>query len=154
VARVHNDVGHAGVLADRQHRLPGLTAVGGLVQPAVAARRPQGPLRRDVDDVGVARVHEDLGDVLRLHQPDALPGGAGVGALVDAVPVADAALRLVLAGAEPDDVGIVGVDGDAAERVGAAVVEDGAHGQAAVGRLPQAAGGGGDVPDAPVARVH
>src|SRR5262249_11883764 len=55
VARVEDDVGHAGVFADRQHLLPGLAAVGGLVQPAVTARPPQRTLDGHVDYVGVAR---------------------------------------------------------------------------------------------------
>src|ERR1035438_1339500 len=48
----------------------------------------------------------------------------GVGAFVNAVAIADGALRLVLAGAQPDRIGVVRIDGDAAERVGAAVIED------------------------------
>src|SRR5262249_48228213 len=115
---------------------------------------PQRPLGGDVNDVGVARVDEDAGQVLGVAQADVLPGGAAVGALVKAVAEADAALRLVLAAAEPDDVGVLRIDDDAAERVGAVVVEDRFPGQAAVGRLPEAAGGRRDVPDAAVARVH
>ena len=66
VARIEHDVGDAGVLADVQHLLPGLAAVGRLVEPAIAARSPQRPLGRDVHRVRVARVDQDLADVLGL----------------------------------------------------------------------------------------
>src|SRR5262249_61560617 len=95
-----------------------------------------------------------LGDVLRGGQAQVLPGPAAVGALVHPVPETDAALRLVLAGPQPDDVRVVGVERDAAEGVGAVVVEDGLPALAGVGRFPQAAGGDGDVPHLAVARVH
>ena len=41
-------------------------------EAAFAAWSPQWSLRRDVDDVRVARVNRDLADVLRLLEPDAL----------------------------------------------------------------------------------
>src|SRR6185295_12882056 len=99
VARVHHHVGDAGVLADRQHLLPGLAAVGGLVEAAVAARRPQRALGRHVDGVRVAGIDEDLADVLGTLEPDVLPTLAAVDRLVDAVAVGDAALAVVLAAA-------------------------------------------------------
>src|SRR5262249_21183809 len=82
-----------------------------------------------------------------------LPGLAPVGAPVNAVPVADAALGLVLPGSQPDHVGVVGVQGGAAQRVGAVMIEDRPPGSPSVGGLPEAAGRGGDVPDTAVARI-
>src|SRR5262249_31639420 len=141
VARVYHHVGDAGVLADRQDVLPGLAAVGGLEQAAVAARPPERPLGGDVDDVRVARVEDDAGDVLRLLEAEVLPGLAAVVGAINAVAVADAALAVVLAGADPDDVGVLRVEDDAADRVRALVVEDRRPGGAGVGGLPDAAGG-------------
>ena len=46
IARIEHDVGHPGVLADRRGGLPGLAAVGGLVQSAVAARASRAVLAR------------------------------------------------------------------------------------------------------------
>ena len=86
-------------------------------------------------------------------QPDALPGLAGVGGLVDPVAEVRAALALVLSRAEPDDVRVPGIDHHAAEGEGAAAVEDRREGDAAVLGFPQAAEGAGDVPDAGVLRV-
>src|SRR5262249_53755864 len=109
VTRVEDDVVDPRVLADVQNAIPALSAGGGLVQPAVAAGPPQRPLGGDVDGVAVARVDDDLADVLRLLQPDLLPAGAAVDRLVQPVAVADAALAVVLAGADPDGVRRLGV---------------------------------------------
>ncbi len=64
VARVHDYVGDAGVFADIERLRPRLAAVGGLVKAAIAARAPERALRSNVDDVGIARVNQDAGDVL------------------------------------------------------------------------------------------
>ena len=64
-----------------------------------------------------------------------------------------AALAVVLARAEPEDVRVLRIDGDAAEREDAVVVEDRREGDAAVRRLPEAAERRRDVPDARVLRV-
>ncbi len=141
VAGVHDDVGDAGVLVDRQHGIPGLPAVRRLVEAAVAAGAPERALRGDVDDVRVLRVDEDLADVLGGLQADVLPALAAVLALVDAVAVADAPLRVVLPRAHPHDVRVAGVDRHAADRVGALAVEDRRPGRAAVVGPPHAARG-------------
>src|SRR5207248_9178659 len=153
VARVHDHVGDAGVLADRESFLPGLAGVGGLVKAAVAARSPQRPLGGDVDRVGVPRVDDDLADVLGRLEAHVFPGLATVVGAVDAVAVADAALAVVLAGADPDHVRVLRVEDHGANGVRAFVVEDGRPGGAGVGRLPHAARGGGHEVVAAVARV-
>src|SRR5262249_6728781 len=126
---------------------------GRLEQAAVAAGAPQRPLGGDVDDVGVARVDQDFADVLGVLEADVLPGLAAVVGAVDAVAVGDAALAVVLPRTDPDDVRVLRVEGDVADRVGALVVEDRRPAGAGVGRLPDAARGGGDVVMAAVFRV-
>src|SRR5262249_53482527 len=140
-------------VADRQHLLPGLAAVGGFVQPAVAAGVPERALGGDVDHVGVARVDDDAADVLRVLQADVAPGLAAVVGAVDAVAVGDAALAVVLRGADPDDVGVLRVEGDGADGVRALVIEDGDPGGAGVAGLPDAARSGRDVIVAGVLRI-
>src|SRR5262249_10541204 len=78
VARGEDDVGHAGGRAGGDDLLPGLAAVGGLVEAAVPAGGPERALGGDVDDVGVARVDEDAADVLGALQADVAPGLAAV----------------------------------------------------------------------------
>src|SRR6185436_12593186 len=152
-ARVHHHVGDAGLVADLEDALPGAAAVVRAIEAAVAAVLPQRALRGDEDAVGVGVVDEDLADVLGILEPDAVPAGAAVGGLVDAVAVADAALAVVLAGAHPDDERVLGVEHDGADREALLAVEDRLPGGAAVGRVPDASGGGGDVAHGVVRRV-
>jgi hypothetical protein len=74
-----------------------------------------------------------------------LPALAAVVGAIDAVAVTDRTLTVVLASADPDDVAVPGVEGDAADGVGALLVEDSRPGSAGVGGLPDAAAGDGDV---------
>ncbi len=145
--RIHHQVGDAGVLADREDGLPRLAAVGGLVEAAIAARRPERPDRGHVDHVRVARIDDDVLDVLGVLEPHALPGLAGIRRLVDAVAEGDAALVVVLAGAEPHHVRVLGVDGHRAERVRAVILEDRRPGVAAILGLPEIAGRRRRIPD-------
>ena len=117
IARIEDHVGDAGVVADREHLLPVLTAVGGLVEPAVAAGSPERPLGGHVDDVRVPWVDDDLADMLGLLEAHLLPAFAAVVRAVDAVAVADAALAVVLPGADPDNVRVFLVQDDDADGV-------------------------------------
>src|SRR5262249_36530614 len=84
--------GDAGVVVDVQDALPVLAAVAALVQATVAAAVPQRALGGDVDGVRVARVDEDLADVLGAFEAQLLPGFAAIGRAINAIAVADAAL--------------------------------------------------------------
>src|SRR5207253_1416601 len=86
-------------------------------------------------------------------EADVLPRLAAVVGAVDTVAIADAALAVVLAGANPDGVGVLWVEGDRTDGVGALVVEDRVPGGAGVGRLPDAARGDGNVPGGTVLRM-
>ena len=143
-------VRNACVLADLQHRRPRLATIGRLEEAALAAGRPQATHRRRVHHVRIARVNQDLADVFRGPQPGVRPGASAVQALVDAVAPPDAALAGVLAGAEPDDVGVGGIDGDRARGVRGVVVEDGRPGGAPVLGLPHVRRARRHVPNAPV----
>ncbi len=138
VPRVHDQVGHAGPLAAAEDLGPGGPAVGRTEEAAVAARRPQRALAGDENHIGVPGVDQDACDVLGVVEAAVLPAPAAVGAAVQAVAEADVAAADVLAGAHPDHVGVARVEGDAADRVGALVVEDRGPGRAAVGGLPDA----------------
>ena len=150
---IEDDVADAGVVADVQHLRPGRAGVGRLVEAALAARRPERPLCGDVDDVRVARVDEDLAEVLGFLQPHPLPRLAGVGRLVDAVAEVRAALAGVFTGPEPHHVRVLRIDDDAAERERAAAVENRREARAAVRRLPQSAERAGHVPGIGALRI-
>ncbi len=91
--------------------------------------------------------------MLGVREAHVFPGAAAVETQVDARPVADVPAADVLARAHPDRVRIVGIDRDAADRVGVLVVEDRFPGRPRVDRLPDAAAADADVPGALVVRV-
>ena len=98
--------------------------------------------RGDVDQIRVGRVDADLRDDLRVGEADVRPGLAGVGRLVGPAALDDVAAKLGFAGADVDDVRVRLGDGDGADRrVVDLAVRHRLPGDAAVGRLPQAAAG-------------
>ena len=110
IVRIDRDVADAGVLADLEDLRPGVAAVGGLVEAAIAAGRPQRAIGRDEHDVRIARIDDDAADVLGGLEPEVPPRAAGIVAAIDAVAVADAALVVGLAGADPDGAGVLAID--------------------------------------------
>ena len=116
VGGIHHQFGAAGVHARIEHPGPGETAVGRLVDAAVAAGLPEIAEGRDVDDIGIDRVDHDPGDLLRGAEPHVLPGLATVGRFVDPVAPGGTLPVVVLAGADPDQIGIVRRDGDGPDR--------------------------------------
>ena len=81
-------------------------------------------------------------DLLEAH---VLPGLAAVGGLVDAVAVGDGVARIVLAGADPDDVAFGRGDGDVADGDGGFVVELVLEGEPLLVVLSKPARRGGDL---------
>src|SRR5271155_5680610 len=93
----------------------------------------------DDNDIRIARINQDSADEARIFQSDVGPGGAGIGGAIDAVAGG------LFAGADDDDVGIRGGDGDVADGGYVFVVKDWLPGGAAAGGFPDAASGGADV---------
>src|SRR4029079_4976558 len=108
----------------------------------------------DVDGIRIPRVDYDTRDVLGLFEADVLPGASGVLALVDAVPVRDAPLVIVLTRADPNDGRVLRVDRDRADRVGALAIEHWRPRRAVVVRQPDSAGGLRDEVVAGAVRKH
>src|SRR5262249_7613320 len=153
VPGVHLHVDDAGVLVGVEDLGRGRAAVGGLEQAALGVGAVEPAEGADVDDVGVGGVNGDAADLESLFEAHVLPGLAAVGGLVDAVAVGDAVARVVLAGADPDDVGVGRGDGDVADGAGGFPVDVVLEGDAVVGGLEQAAAAGGDVVDGGVGLV-
>src|SRR5689334_618260 len=83
-------------------------------------------------------------DLEGLFQPHVFPGFAAVAGFVDAIAPGDGVARIVLAGADPDDIRITRSDGDTAEGDGRLEIEEVSEAVAVVDGLEQAAGCGGD----------
>ena len=136
-------VGNAGHVVSVESFGPGLAAVGGLVHAAIfagGADAENGMSENSgEDDAGIARVNYNCGDEAGIFQADVGPCSAGIGRAIDAV------ARGLFAGADDDDFGIGGGDGDVADGSYVLVVEDWFPGSAAAGSFPDAAAGGADV---------
>ncbi len=152
VRRIHRDVGTPGVLVHEEHSLPGLAAVRGAVHAALLLRPVGVAHGGGEDDVRITRVDGDPANAAGVLEPHALPGLAGVGRLVDAVPLGDVASDERLAGPGPDDVRVRGGNGKRPNRRDGLAVEDRSPGSAPVGRLEDPARGGAHVVDVRVTR--
>ncbi len=141
---VDGDVGAARVLIHEQNPLPRLAAIDGSVHAALRIGVPEVAGGADEHPVAVVGVDGDSGDPLGLGQAEMLPGVPRVVALIDARPHRHAVARPALTGADPDDVGIGGIDLDRADRL-RVLVEDRLEADPRVFRLPDTAAGGTDV---------
>src|SRR6266545_1304996 len=142
--RIDRQIGAAGVGVDGEDALPGLAAVGRLVDAAVRAGIPQRSGGADPGGVGARRADLDAGDALGLVEPEVGPALSPVGRPVDAVADRHAVARPRLAGADPDVLRIAGIDADGADRLNG-IVEDRLEGRPAVHGLPDTAAGRSDV---------
>ena len=153
VRGVHHEIDEARVVVDELGVRPGLAAVGRLVDAALRVRPEEVAGRGDVDDVGILRVHDHLGDRLRFFQPHVLELASAVGRLVDAGAERRALTVVRFARADIDDVGVRRRDLDVADRRDRVLVEDRRPRRAVVDGLPDAARRVADVDDRRVALV-
>ena len=146
VLRVDRDGAAArGEVRTREDQVPAPAAVGRLVEPAIGTVAPELARRAGIDHVGVARIDGDLRDPLGLLQPHAGPALAAIDRLVDAVSDGNGIARPGLAGPDPEDLGVLGIDLYRSDRLDRLLVEDGLERRAAVLALPHPAARRGNV---------
>src|SRR5262245_48197974 len=73
ILRVHDDIGRARVVVDKQYFLPRLAAVDGFKNAALGVRTPEMSYCRDIDNVRVRRMDDDAADVARILQASIFP---------------------------------------------------------------------------------
>ena len=139
VGRVHGNVDEARLVADELDELPGLAAVGRLVEAALGVRAPRPSQGGDVHDVRIGRVHDDAADRPRLLEPHRLPGEPAVGRFENAAARRDGVAGVLFARPRPHLRRVAGGDGQLAHRDAALIVEDRPERDAGVGRLPDPA---------------
>src|SRR6185295_2690122 len=115
VAGVLGEVAASRLRVDEEDLLPGGAAVLGLEDAALHALAPLGTRRAHPGHVGRRWVGGDLVDALGLVQPEVFPRLPAVARAVDAVADGRAVARVAFARSHPDDVGVGGGDGDAAD---------------------------------------
>ena len=116
VARVHDEVSAARIGPGIEHPAPRNPAVGRLKYPALAAGSPQVTEGRDVDDLMVVGVDHDSRHLPSVAESHVLPTRAAVGRFVDPVAPGAALPVVVFAGADPNQIRIVGWNRDVADR--------------------------------------
>lgn len=136
ITGIHHDIGDPRVIGDVEDFIPCSTTVGGFIEPAIAAAGPERSLARDEDGVAVAGIDEDFGDVFGLVEADFGEALSAIERLVETIAVSDASLAIVFPGADPQDITILGIESEAADGVGAVLVEDGIPRGTGVGGLP------------------
>jgi len=142
---MHDEIDYTGALVTIEDLLPGLAAVGGLVDTAIGVVRPFVPGGSHIDDVGVGRVDLDTGNRVRVGQPHVLPGVTTVDRLVDPRARHRRTENVGLACAHPDDVLVGRRQGDVTDRGRSGLLEDRLPAHALVLAPPHAARGAGHV---------
>ena len=123
----------------RQHLLKRAAAVGRSIDAALVVRTVGMAEHGDEQPIGVARVDDDVGNLLAVAEAEMRPRLAGVGRLVDAVADRQIGAGEPFAAADVDDVRVRRRDRDRADRSGGLVVEDRRPRPPEVGRLPHPA---------------
>ena len=147
IARIERQVHRARAIVLVEDLLPARAAIGGPEDAALGVRAVRVAQHRDEDAVGVARVHQDGGDLLCVSQVQVPPALAAVGGFEDAVADRKVGPLQALPAAHVNDLGVGGRHRDAADRPGGLVVEDRPPGQAIVVGLPDSAVIHADVED-------
>ena len=146
VGGIHRQFHRPGVGVAVQHLLPVCPAVARAVHAARFVRPEDVAQRRDIDQVGVGRVHQDAPDMPGLAQPHMRPGQPGIGRFVDAVAIRHVQPDRRLAHPGIDDVRVRPRHRDRAH--GGGVEEPVAHAapvHPAIDRLPHPARAGAEI---------
>ena len=139
VRRIDVDVVAASVLILREHLFEGLAAIGRAINAALVVGTVGMAERGHEEPVGVLRIDNDGGNLLRVAQSEVRPCPAGVGRLVDAVARREIRTVKAFAAADVNRAGVGGSDGDRTDGTCGLVVEDRFPDAAGVSRLPDAA---------------
>ena len=100
---------------------------------------------RDEQAIRVARIDDDLRNLLTVAQSEVRPGFSGVRRFVDTVAHGQVGTLIALPASYVDDVGIGFRHGDGTDRAGGLVVEDRSPNPAVVRGLPHATVGDAEV---------
>ena len=153
VARVLNEVDHAGGIVHVKRLRPRPSTVAGFKNAALFVRPVEVAQGGDPDGAGVLLVHDQAADVVGVFQAHVRPALPAVGAAVHAIAGVGGAAGIYLARPYVDRFRVP-VHGDRADRHHRQIVEKGRESDAVVPRLPESAAGVGHVKMGRIAGVH
>ena len=87
IIRIEHQIDRSGFVVLEQHFLPSLSAVVRTKHPAHLIRTVGVPQRRNVHDVRILRIHDNLRDMSRVFQPDVRPGLSAIHGFVHSIAV-------------------------------------------------------------------
>src|SRR5229473_4217189 len=146
VRGIESEIGGAGVFVLVENFLESLSPVGGAENAALGVGAVRMALGGDENAVGIFRVDEDRGDLLRVVEVLQMrPGFSSVGRFVDTIAGREIGALQSFAAADIDDVRIGRSNGESADGAARLVVENRIPSVAEIGGLPDAAVDGGHV---------
>ena len=117
---------------------PCFAAIFGEVEAAFAAFFPNGTIDSHPNAVGIGGIDFDHADVLGEFEAHVFEGFSAIETAINAVSVAHTALVVVFTGSHPKDVGVFGIQGEAADALRAVTIKDGLVGGSSIGGFPDA----------------
>ncbi len=145
IGRIHHQIDATGFTVELDDLFPRLAAVARAKQAASRAWCPQPAQGGDINVIGVARMDDDLADVVGVGQAGVAPGFPRVAGEEDAITPGHAVACVGLARADPDDLGIGGSDGDGTDGSVRRTIENRRPRPTVIARLPHTAGSRPDV---------
>ena len=142
------------VFIDLSHQAPLFSAVCAFVDTSFTPFVPKRPVSGHINGLWIFRMKADHADVFARSQPHIFPGLAAIAALVYSIAVGHTSLVIVLAGAHPDLVAVVRIDGHTSRGKTLLSVEDWRPARRVVRGLPDTRRGRGQINDVAVLRVH
>ena len=139
IARLEREVDRPSVGVLEKRLGPGLAAISRAEDAALLVRPVRMAQSGYEYDVRVARIDEDLRDLLRIGKSDRLPARAAVARPEHTDALRDVGAHVGLAGADVDRLRRRRRDGDGSDRADVRLVEDRCPGAARVARAPHAA---------------
>ena len=139
VVGLERKIDRPGIVILAKNFLPTLAAIARTEHTALRVRPIGVTERGDIDEVRIARMHEDLADLLRIGQSRERPRLSGIGGFVYAVALRDIRTHVGLATADIDDPGIGRRNSERADRSNRLAIEDRLPGAAGIAGFPHAA---------------
>ena len=145
ICRIEGEIGGTGVFVLIKNFLKSLAAVGGAEDAALGVWTIRMAFGGDENAVGIFRIDENRGDLLRVAETEMRPGFSRVGGFVNAIAGGKIGALQTFAAADVNDIGIGRCDGQRADGAGGLVVENRIPGVSKIGGLPDAAVDGSHV---------